>query len=116
MPYNKNNLQFARDLRRELTPWERKLWFRFLKDVKPRFKRQKPIYGFIADFYCAERKLIIELDGSQHYEDVNTFYDASRTEYLEKKGYKVLRYSNYYIDKNFDVVCESILREIGLMW
>ena len=65
--YNRKNVPLAKQLRRDMTPWERKLWYCFLRTFTPRFQRQKPIGGYIADFYCAKARLVIELDGAQHY-------------------------------------------------
>lgn len=91
-----------------MTPWERKLWFEFLRDYPIRFQRQKPIGDFIVDFYCFKAKLIIELDGSQHYDKDEMKKDKIRTEKLERFNLTVIRIPNNEIDENFDGVCEYI--------
>ena len=77
--HNKQLVPFAKQLRKEMTKEERHLWYDFLRTYPVRFSRQKVLGKYIADFYSAEAKLVIELDGSQHYEDVNTEKDAERT-------------------------------------
>ena len=103
---------FAQKLRKEMTKEERHLWYDFLKDLPVTFNRQKVIGHYIADFYCASSKLIIELDGSQHYEDKGKKSDKKRDEYFAALGISVLRYSNEDIKNNFDGVCEDILRRL----
>ena len=112
MEHNKENEIFAKQLRKERTPWERKLWYCFLKDYKVRFQRQKCIDNYIADFYCFRAKLVIELDGGGHYDPEAQEYDRYRTEILEKYGLKVLRFCNTDIDKNFYSVCTVIDEEV----
>ena len=107
--YSKQNINFAKSMRKELTPWERKLWFSFLKDCGVKFYRQRTIGPYIIDFYSAKHKLAIELDGGQHYEMDNLIKDKDRTGYLNSLGIKVVRFSNADIDINFDSVCEEIL-------
>ena len=114
MYYDHKNIEFARKLRKEMTPWERKLWYCFLKDHPVRFSRQKPVDRYIADFYCAKAKLIIELDGGGHYFPEMQEKDEERTRNLEKNGYKVIRFSNRDIDKNFYGVCTVIDKEVRL--
>lgn len=106
--YDPNNLSRARTLRKDMTPWERKLWHLFLKTYPIRFQRQKPLGEFIVDFYCAQAKLIVELDGNGHYTDEQTRYDRRRTDVLESMGFHVVRYTNADVDKNFHGVCEDI--------
>ena len=84
--YNKDNIPLAKTLRKNMTPWERRLWYDFLRDYPVRFQRQKAIGNYIADFYCAKANLVIEIDGSQHYEDRGIEYDGQRTKYLEQCG------------------------------
>ena len=91
-----------------MTPHERKLWYMFLKNYPFRFQRQKTIDHFIVDFYCHKAKLVIEIDGSQHYSEEGKAYDEERTAALESYGLKVLRFSNTDIDRNFSGVCEAI--------
>ena len=102
----------ARNLRREMTPWERKLWYLFLKSYPIKIRRQSVIGPFIADFYCARARLIIELDGSQHFMPEGHMADDERTAALEAHGYSVLRFPNIDVDRNFRAVCETIDREI----
>ena len=100
----------AVELRKNMTPQERHLWYDFLKNYPIRFLRQKVIASYIADFYCAKAKLVIEIDGSQHYTDDGTEYDEIRTKVLEQFDLLVIRYSNYDISDNFQGVCEDIDR------
>ena len=102
----------ARELRKNMTPWEKKLWYQFLRGAPVRFQRQKPIGNYIVDFYCSAKKLVIEVDGGQHYEVDGQLYDQQRTEVLRRYGIKVLRFSNLEIQENFPGVCETILRWI----
>ena len=106
--YNKNNIPLAKTLRKNMTPWERKLWYEFLRNYTIRFHRQKAIGNYIADFYCAKAKLVIELDGGGHYNDKQTLKDGIRTKELESLNLKVLRICNLDIDRNFYGVCEYI--------
>ncbi len=106
--YNPNLIPTAKDLRRHMTPHEKTLWFRFLRHHPYRFVRQKVLGLYIADFYCAKAKLVIELDGSQHYEESGQIHDAIRTEFLKNYGLTVLRIPNNTIDENFEGVCEYI--------
>ena len=110
--YNGNLIPRAKNLRKHSTPQENHLWYDFLRSYPAKFRRQKVIDNYIADFYCSGAKLAIEIDGSQHYEDDNKKYDDKRTENLEKHGIKVLRFSNYEINMSFDEVCEKIDYEI----
>ena len=107
--YNKDNIAIARKLRKDMTCEERKLWYECLRELPVRFYRQKPIGNYVADFYCPKLHLVIELDGSQHYQDKGIDYDTERTKELSKyKGIKVLRIPNNQIDQNFNGVCEYI--------
>ncbi len=106
--YSRTSKLIARNLRNNMTPWERKLWYRFLSKYPIRFLRQKPLGRYIADFYCHKAKLVIELDGSGHYTDMQKKYDNIRTKFLESAGLMVLRFSNYDIDKNLYGVCTKI--------
>ena len=106
--YNKDNILRAKELRKNMTPWERKLWYEFLRQYPVRIQRQKSLGNYIADFYCAKAKLIIELDGSGHYTDEKRQYDEERTAFLEKYGLTVIRIPNTEIHKNFRGVCEYI--------
>ena len=106
--YNKRNIPLAKTLRKNMTPWERKLWYEFLRNYPIRFQRQKAIGNYIVDFYCAKARLVIELDGSGHYFESQMQKDTIRTLELEKMNLKVLRICNLEIDKNFHGVCEYI--------
>lgn len=106
--YEKRNIPLAKELRKNMTPWERKLWYLFLRDYPVRFQRQKAIENYIVDFYCANAFAVIELDGSGHYEEEQELYDKERTKVLEGRGLRVLRICNLDIDRNFKGVCEQI--------
>ena len=111
-PYNKENIPRAKALRKNMTPWERKLWYEYLRTYPIRFQRQKAIGNYIVDFYCAKAGLVIELDGGGHYEIKQMEADAFRTKELEASNLKVLRICNLDIDQNFDGVCEYIDRAV----
>ena len=102
----------ARELRREMTPHERKLWYLFLRKYPVKFYKQKIMERYIVDFYCAPAKLVIELDGSQHYENAGKESDHVRDERLNELGFQVLRFSNREIDREFDAVCDLIDRTV----
>ena len=106
--YNKANIPLAKALRKNMSPWERKLWYEFLRNYPLRFQRQKAIGNYIADFYCAKAGLIIELDGGGHYTEKQAKKDAIRTKALEAMNLTVLRICNLDIDSNFCGVCEHI--------
>ena len=106
--HNKQLVPFAKQLRREMTKEERHLWYDFLRTYPVRFSRQKVLGNYIADFYSAEAKLVIELDGSQHYEDRNIEKDTERTTFLEGYGLTVIRIPNNEVSRNFRGVCEYI--------
>lgn len=108
LPKNPNILPRARELRRNMTPQERKLWYLFLRDYPIKIYKQRIIQSFIVDFYCHKAKLVIEVDGSQHYTPENMEYDKERTAVLKKYNLTVIRFSNYEVDKHFDTVCEKI--------
>ena len=91
-----------------MTKEERHLWYDFLRSYPVRFSRQKVLGKYNADFYSAEAKLVIELDGSQHYEDDNVEKDAERTAFLEQYGLTIIRVPNNEISRNFRGVCEYI--------
>ena len=108
LPYKSNLIPRAKELRKHATPQENHLWYDFLRSYPVRFQRQKAIDSFIADFYCHAAKLVIEIDGSQHYEPEGQAYDEARTAVLQKYGLEVLRFSNRDINTDFDAVCERI--------
>jgi very-short-patch-repair endonuclease len=103
----------AREMRRPQTPTETALW-RALRNrnLKYKFRRQHPIENFIVDFYCAQAKLCIEIDGATHLEPSQVEYDAARTAYLEESGYTVIRFTNDDVRDNLDAVVEEIIRKI----
>lgn len=106
--YNKKLIGYSKSLRKNMTKEEKHLWYDFLKELPITIHRQKVIGNYIADFYCAKAKLIIELDGSQHYEEKGIISDKIRDEYFKSLGLTVKRYSNLEIFRNFDGVCEDI--------
>ena len=106
--YNKANIPLAKALRKDMTPWERKLWYDFLRCYPVRFQRQKAIGNYIADLYCAKARLVIELDGGGHYTTEQAEEEAIRTKILESMNLTVLRFCNLDIDRNFNGVCEAI--------
>lgn len=108
IPKDNNQLENARRLRREMTPHERKLWYLFLRTYPVKIYKQRIIGRFIVDFYCASAQLVIEVDGSQHYESQGLSYDSERSAFLEALGLKVLRFSNREIDREFHSVCTQI--------
>ena len=110
--HNKQLVPFAKQLRKEMTKEERHLWYDFLRSYPVRFSRQKVLGKHIADFYSAEAKLVIELDGSQHYEPEHHEADMRRDAYLQEIGCKILRYSNGDINFRFRQVCEDILSHL----
>ena len=109
---NYHLVEASKELRRNMTPQERRLWHLFLKTYPTKIYRQRIINNFIVDFYCHQARLVIELDGSQHYTDEGKAYDAERTEVLKSYGISVLRFSNSDVDRHFQEVCEKIDYEI----
>ena len=108
MKSDETMLSYARKLRREMTPHERKLWYMFLRNYPVKFYKQKIIGRYIVDFYCAPAKLVVEIDGTQHYEEDGKASDRTRDEKLGSLGLTVLRFSNRDIDRDFQAVCEMI--------
>ena len=106
--YNQKNIPHAKQLRKNMTPWERKLWYEYLRYYPIRFQRQKAIGEYIVDFYCAKAKLVIELDGGGHYEAIQQQKDVQRAKNLENMGLRVVRVCNRDINANFRGVCEYI--------
>ena len=103
----------SKHLRNNMTKEERHLWYDFFKKIPYTVNRQKVIGPYIVDFYCASTKIVIELDGSQHYKENEKEADRIRDEFLSKLGIKVLRYSNLDIHKNFNGVCADILHHFN---
>lgn len=108
MEQNQNLKKYAQALRKNQTREEGLLWYCFLSRYPLRFRRQYIIGNFIVDFYCHKAGLVIELDGSQHYDPQKMEYDRKRTEYLEAQDLKVLRFTNTDIQQRFRGVCEAI--------
>ena len=106
--HNRQLVPLAKQLRKEMTKEERHLWYDFLRSYPVRFSRQKVLGKYIADFYSAEAKMVIELDGSQHYEPDNIQKDNERTEFLKGYGLKIIRIPNNEVAQNFRGVCEYI--------
>ncbi|MBQ3355898.1 MAG: endonuclease domain-containing protein [Oscillospiraceae bacterium] len=106
--HNPSIVPIAKTLRKNMTKEERHLWYDFLKSYPVKFTRQKVLGKYIADFYSAQARLVIELDGSQHYDAVGEQKDAERTAYLEQYGLNVLRIPNNQINQRFREVCEYI--------
>jgi very-short-patch-repair endonuclease len=116
LPYNGNLKQLSRLLRENMTDAERHLWAKIrMKQLKGyQFYRQKPIGDYIVDFFCPRAKLVIEVDGSQHFLDEMTEYDRIRDEYLSSLGLRVLRFTNTDVLTHIEGVVESIEKEIPL--
>ena len=108
------NTPLAQTLRKNQTKEEAKLWYQLLRKYPLQFRRQCPFGNYIVDFYCAKAKLVVELDGSQHYEPKVLAYDEERTAYLQSLGLKVLRYAINDVLGRFPQVCESIDMEVKL--
>ena len=108
LTYNHKNIPLAKMLRKRATRQEKHLWYDFLSSYPIRFQRQKAIDNFIADFYCHKAKLIIEIDGSQHYSEKGQQKDRFRTEMLEGYNLKIVRFTNTQIETQFRDVCEYI--------
>ena len=108
LPYQREKIPRARELRKNMTKQEKHLWYDFLSTHPVRFQRQKTIRSFIVDFYCHEARLIVEVDGSQHYTENGKAYDKDRTDLFKEFDLEVIRFSNYDVDTNFNGVCEEI--------
>ncbi len=116
LPYNENLKQPSKQLRENMTDAERRLWAKIrMKQLKGyQFYRQKPIGDYIVDFFCPRVKLVIEVDGSQHFADEMTEYDRIRNEYLSSLGLRVLRFTNADVLAHIESVVERIEEEIPL--
>ncbi len=112
LPRNKKLKPFSSQLRNNATKEENHLWYDYLRTYYVRFNRQRIIGRYIVDFYCAKAKLVVELDGSQHYENEAVAYDMARAEYLESLGLKVMRLANLDISQNFEGACIAIDLEV----
>ncbi len=113
LPYNPELVSRAKELRKNPTHTERKLWYDCLRKSEFTFLRQRPIDHFIVDFYCKELKLVIEIDGETHYTEHGKGYDKERTSILEGYGLKVIRFSNKDLLENLTAVCSEIRRISG---
>lgn len=114
--YNPSLIPIAKTLRKNMTKEERRLWFDFLRTYPLKIVRQKPLGKYIADFYCAQVKLVIELDGSQHYEPNGILKDSIRTAFIEQYGIQVIRIPNNAVNQNLagvrayiDQICNQYL-------
>ena len=108
IPKNNDLLKNARQLRKKMTPQELRMWYRFFRLYPVKIYKQRIIGNYIVDFYCAFAKLVVEIDGSQHFDDEGRKYDSERTNYLNSLGLLVIRFSNRDINCNFAAVCEKI--------
>ena len=108
MERNSNLKERSQKLRKEATKEENLLWYCFLRKYPVRFRRQYIVGNYIVDFYCHQAKLVVELDGSGHYEPKAIQYDHMRTQYLESQGICVFRVSNLDVLQRFKEVCEAI--------
>ena len=114
IPYNKKLVSNAQALRKNMTPEEKHLWYDFLKRLPMNVRRQHNIENYIVDFYIAEKKVVIEVDGRQHLLPEHKQADEQRDAVLATWGISVLRYSNDSIQNNFSAVTADILQHIGL--
>ena len=112
LPYNPALVPRAKELRKNMTSAEKKLWYGYLRNFKFRVLRQRPIDFFIVDFYCPHLKLVIEIDGDSHFSDEAQEYDQERTQRLEGYGLRVIRFTNQQVVNNFHEVCEELNRSI----
>ncbi|MFN6535072.1 MAG: endonuclease domain-containing protein [Nostoc sp. EkiNYC01] len=108
LPYNPKLVERAKELRKNMTPAEKKLWCEYLSDFQFRVLRQRPINHFIVDFYCPTLQVVIEIDGDSHFTDEGQDYDIERTRILEGYGLKIIRFTNSQVLNQFDSVCEQI--------
>jgi len=114
IPYNKNLKELSKSLRDNLTEAERCLWTRIrLKHLGYMFYRQKPIGEYIVDFYCPKARLVVEVDGGQHFTEDEASNDRVRDEYMRSLGLMVLRFSNSEVLKNADSVAVTIYELLG---
>lgn len=113
LPRDKKMRSRSTQMRNEPTPQEHRLWYGFLRTAKPQWNRQRIIGEYIVDFFCAKAKLVVELDGNQHYDRTGLIeYDRVRTDFLTALNLKVLRFKNSEIDQNFTEVCQAIQNEM----
>jgi len=112
--YTKNLVPRARAMRRTMTQAERKFWFECLHQSPYKFRAQRPIGNFIVDFYCAELKLIIEIDGERHFNKAAEIYDSERTVFLNGLGFRVLRFSNDDVLYRIDAVKSELTKYLNM--
>jgi very-short-patch-repair endonuclease len=110
LPYNQKLVARAKELRKNATIPEKKLWQEYLRFLKLRFLRQRPIDNFIVDFYCVSCRLVIEIDGDSHFTEEGQKYDIERTKILEGYGLTVIRFTNEQVMNHFEGVCAEIER------
>ncbi len=122
LPMNHELKEYAVEMRKNMTDEEKIVWYQILKGRNPRFHRQRIIGNYIVDFYCPKLKIIIEIDGYQHFDENNLIYDNKRTEYFEGLGFYVLRFDNTEVKKDFENVkfvinnvCDSIGRGVKIL-
>ncbi|MBX9255161.1 endonuclease domain-containing protein [Desmonostoc muscorum CCALA 125] len=108
LPYNPKLVERAKELRKNMTPAEKKLWYEYLRNFQYRVLRQRPINHFIVDFYCPTLQTVIEIDGHSHFTNEGQDYDLERTNILEGYGLKIIRFTNSQVLNHFDSVCEQI--------
>lgn len=111
--YNLRLRAAARALRRDSTPAERKLWYEFLRDLPEKFTRQKPLCGYVVDFYCSRLRLIIEIDGESHFTEAGQAHDVTRTTILDRLHLEVMRFTNAEVMGDFEGVCLRIQTAIA---
>ena len=104
VPYNLRLKATARTLRRDSTPAERKLWYEFLRELPEKFTRQKPLGGYVVDFYCSRLRLVVEIDGDSHFTEAGQASDAVRTARLASLHLRVLRFTNAEVLRAFEGV------------
>jgi len=112
VPYRLNLTRRAQSLRRDPTPTERKLWYEFLRWHPSKFTRQKPLRNYIADFYCAQALLVVEIDGDSHYSNAGVQRDSSRDAAIAAFGIRVIRFTNDDVMNRFEGVCAEIERAL----
>ena len=112
--HNNKNKRIAQKLRSEQTEEERRLWYCFLRHLPVKISRQQAIGNYVVDFYCGSEKLVIELDGSQHYTEEGEVKDLERDSYLQSLGLTVVRYTNLQIQREFKSVCADIASRLRL--
>ncbi len=102
----------AREMRTNMTEPEKRMWYQCLKQIPLRFRRQRPFGPYVVDFYCAQQKLVIEIDGDSHATDDAIAYDNERTAFLQGLGLRVLRFSNRDVMENLEGVFDQINKEL----